>query len=179
MNIKFIKGGWGRRTAQERLEAPSVQAPTVQRSSNCQNPKFTWARGRFPGDSHNSQDLQCDFFGKPAGNYDSYKNYDNGLARSRSLGPRGLLASPRFLSPLPKRLKSTNLSSDFWTGSPFAWLRRRQEEQMTLFATVNSALYNSSNRDNLGSTNRIYAQNPFSPCCSRGRWFDDFWLCLA
>ena len=29
-----------------------------------------------------------------------------GLTRSRSFGPRGPLASPRFLSPLPKRLKS-------------------------------------------------------------------------
>ena len=30
-----------------------------------------------------------------------------GLARSRLLGPRGPVASPTFLSPLPKRLKST------------------------------------------------------------------------
>jgi hypothetical protein len=29
----------------------------------------------------------------------SYESYDNGLTRSRSFGPRGLLASPRLLSP--------------------------------------------------------------------------------
>jgi hypothetical protein len=37
--------------------------------------------------------------------------HDNGLTRSRSFGPRGLLASPRLLSPPPRRLKSTNLST--------------------------------------------------------------------
>jgi hypothetical protein len=47
MNIKFEQGGWGMRMAQERLEAPSVQAPTVQRSSNRQIPKFTRREGDF------------------------------------------------------------------------------------------------------------------------------------
>jgi hypothetical protein len=88
-------------------------------------------------DSYGSHDLRCDFFRKPAGRYESY---DNGLTRSRSLGPHGLLASPRLLSPrgllrsrsvgptafavresfsqLPKllkskRLKSTNLTFKF------------------------------------------------------------------
>jgi hypothetical protein len=43
------------------------------------------------------------------------ESYDNGLVRSRSLGPRGLLALPRLLSPPPRRLKSTNLSREFKT----------------------------------------------------------------
>src|SRR5579871_2267922 len=41
----------------------------------------------------------------------------DGLTRSRSLGPRGLLASPRLLSPPPRRLKSQDLQRDFYRGS--------------------------------------------------------------
>jgi len=43
----------------------------------------------------------------------SYESYDNGLTHSRSFGPRGPVASPTFLSLLPKQLKSTNLSFEF------------------------------------------------------------------
>ena len=42
-----------------------------------------------------------------------YESCDNGLTRSRSFGSRGLLASPRLLSPPPRRLKSTNLTFKF------------------------------------------------------------------
>jgi hypothetical protein len=57
--------------------------------------------------------------GCQGGDGELYESYDNGLARSRSLGPRGPVASPTFLSPLPKRLKSTNLTSDSGFRSDF------------------------------------------------------------
>jgi hypothetical protein len=45
-----------------------------------------------------------------------YESYDNGLTRSRSFGPRGLLALPRLLSPPPRRLKSSNLNLEIQRG---------------------------------------------------------------
>ena len=70
---------------------------------------FTWPGPSNSRVSRISQDLQCEI-GK--GKY--YESYDNGLTRSRSLGPRGPLALLRFLSPLPKRLKSTNLQFEHY-----------------------------------------------------------------
>src|SRR5579862_2713728 len=42
---------------------------------------------------------------------DGKRSYESGLARSRSLGPRGPSPSVEFLSPLPTRLKSRNLTN--------------------------------------------------------------------
>ena len=61
-----------------------------------------------------------------------YESIDSGLTRSRSLGPRGPSPSVEFLSPLPKRLKSRNLTKEF-TGS-------RSCQVLGSFPPVQSAL---------------------------------------
>ena len=70
------------------------------------------------------------------------RNSHDGLARSRSFGPRGLLASPRLLSLPPRRLKSQYLQCEILAFGLFKHLfdRNGQDLQEAILELTKGAI---------------------------------------
>src|SRR5579871_4136534 len=91
----------------------------------------------------------------------------DGLTRSRSFGPRGLLASPRLLSPPPRRLKSQDLQRDIF--------RDRVGCTKTNITFENGRMQNSDGSGSSpGKSNRVQPVRPSQSSATRKKCQGNF-----